>query len=150
MVAMLGLFALAGIACFAFLVPESGAECPGALLIVPLFASVAITAYDFAFSLVPAHYYGLALHALLLISIATFVSVTVIYLLGRGNIYASWANQSGYEAKLMNMSKGCLYLDYSGSCYINSTTPNTGFQCYMVTKMFKMYPIVSMRLDNYS
>ncbi|MEM3572357.1 MAG: hypothetical protein QW530_01350 [Candidatus Micrarchaeaceae archaeon] len=83
MAAMLGLFALAGIACFAFLVPESGAECPGALLIVPLFASATITAYDFAFSLVPAHYYSLALHALLLISTTTFVSVTTIYLLGR-------------------------------------------------------------------
>ncbi|MEM3661568.1 MAG: glycosyltransferase family 39 protein [Candidatus Micrarchaeaceae archaeon] len=73
------------------------------------------------------------------------------YILGRGNIYASWANQSGYEAKLMNMSKGCLYFDYGISCYINEPGPgSTAQQCENVMKTYDMYPIASTILDNYS
>jgi len=73
------------------------------------------------------------------------------YILGRGNIYAGWINTSSYESQLMNMSKGCLYFDYSISCYINWTgPPNTAQQCNQVMKTFKMYPIASMHMDNYS
>jgi len=73
------------------------------------------------------------------------------YILGRGNIYAGWAYLSSYESKLLNMSNRCLYFDYSISCYINSTgPPNTEQQCNQVMKTFKMYPIASMHLDNYS
>jgi len=73
------------------------------------------------------------------------------YILDRGNIYAGWVNTSSYESQLMNMSKGCLYFDYSVSCYINWTSPpNTAQQCNQVMKTFKMYPIASMHLDNYS
>ena len=73
------------------------------------------------------------------------------YILDRGNIYAGWVNTSSYESQLMNMSKGCLYFDYSVSCYINWTgPPNTAQQCNQVMKTFKMYPIASTSLDNYS
>jgi hypothetical protein len=73
------------------------------------------------------------------------------YVLGRGNIYAGWANLSSYESQLLNMSKGCLYFDYSISCYINWTgPPNTEQQCNQAMNTFKMYPIASTHLDNYS
>ena len=73
------------------------------------------------------------------------------YVLGRGNIYAGWANLSSYNSKLMNLSHGCLYFDYSISCYINLTGfPNTEQQCEQVMKSYKMYPIAISHLDNYS
>ncbi|MGC8669996.1 MAG: ArnT family glycosyltransferase [Candidatus Micrarchaeia archaeon] len=73
------------------------------------------------------------------------------YILGRGNIYASWANLSEYNSELMNMSKGCLYFDYSISCYINFTgPPNTAQQCLDIVRTYKMQPIASTELNNYS
>jgi len=73
------------------------------------------------------------------------------YVLGRGNIYAGWINSSNYYQEVENMSDGCLYFDYSISCYINWTSPpNTAQQCRDVVREFSMQPIASMHLDNYS
>ncbi len=73
------------------------------------------------------------------------------YILGRGNIYAGWVNESSYNRELLNMSKGCLYFDYSISCYINFTgPPNTAQQCLNIVRTYRMQPIASMHLDNYS
>ncbi len=73
------------------------------------------------------------------------------YILNRGNIYAGWITDPRYMSKLLNMSNGCLYFDYSVSCYINFTgPPNTEQQCNQVVKTFKMYPIAETHLDNYS
>ncbi|MGC8687696.1 MAG: ArnT family glycosyltransferase [Candidatus Micrarchaeia archaeon] len=73
------------------------------------------------------------------------------YILNRGNMYAGWISNSSDLSKLLNMSKGCLYFDYSISCYINWTgPPNTQQQCNQVMKTFNMYPIAETHLDNYS
>ncbi|MEM0149196.1 MAG: glycosyltransferase family 39 protein [Candidatus Micrarchaeaceae archaeon] len=73
------------------------------------------------------------------------------YILNRSNIYAGWAISNPYKSEIENMSKGCLYFDYSISCYIASVTPpNTSQQCLQVIRTYKMEPIASMRLDNYS
>ncbi|MEM3208330.1 MAG: glycosyltransferase family 39 protein [Candidatus Micrarchaeaceae archaeon] len=73
------------------------------------------------------------------------------YILGRGNIYTTWINQSRYETKLMNMSKGCLYFDYSISCYINEAgVADNEQQCEQIMHAYNMYPIASASLDNYS
>lgn len=74
------------------------------------------------------------------------------YTLGYGNIYTTWVNYPQYYSRLMNLSGGCLYFDYSTSCYIGGTNGvygNTEAECSAIFSNFSVSEVASEAYNNF-
>ncbi len=74
------------------------------------------------------------------------------YTLGYGNIYTTWVNYPQYYSRLMNLSGGCLYFDYSTSCYIGGTDGiygNTQNECSAIFSNFSVSEVAGEAYNNF-
>ena len=69
-----------------------------------------------------------------------------------GNIYTTWVNYPQYYSRLMNLSGGCLYFDYSTSCYIGGTDGiygNTQNECSAIFSNFSVSEVAGEAYNNF-
>ncbi len=72
------------------------------------------------------------------------------YMLNMSNIYADWFFIGQYKGPLINMSKGCLYFDYSIDCQTNDIGyDNTSRGCSNIMSNFTMEKIASQPYDKF-
>ncbi len=74
------------------------------------------------------------------------------YTLGYGNIYTTWVNYPQDYSRLMNLSGGCLYFDYSTSCYIGGTNGvygNTENECSAIFSNFSVSEVAGEAYNDF-
>ena len=74
------------------------------------------------------------------------------YVLNKSNIYADWIFLDSYKGTLLNMSRGCLYFDYSVSCTLNESAggyDNSQLGCSHIMSNFTMEPVAQAPYDRF-
>jgi hypothetical protein len=68
------------------------------------------------------------------------------------NMYADWFLTPSYRSEVLNLSRGCLYFEYSLDCIVNTggyKLDNTTPGCYKLEENFTMQPVVSVPYDRF-
>jgi len=65
------------------------------------------------------------------------------YILNKSTMYDGWFLIDSYRSRAINLSNGCIYLDYSTACNINNSETNKA--CIETEKEFDIQPVITER-----
>jgi len=67
------------------------------------------------------------------------------YILNKSTMYDGWFLIDSYRSKAINLSNGCIYLDYSAACNTNNSETNQA--CIETEEEFNIQPIIAEKVD---
>ena len=67
------------------------------------------------------------------------------YILNKSTMYDGWFLIDSYRSKAINLSNGCIYLDYSAACNTNNSETNEA--CIETEEEFNIQPVIAENVD---
>jgi len=67
------------------------------------------------------------------------------YILNKSTMYDGWFLIDSYRSKAINLSNGCIYLDYSAACNTNNSETNEA--CIETEDEFNIQPVIAENVD---